>query len=297
MHVHSFVTGVLTRRRGIAEQVPLVYQPHAWPVEFSGSRLVGPGVFAWERHASSRTAWLVTNCDDEISEGRHHGITTPATAIGVAVDLEHFHTVGPERVAQLRAEFGLGTSRVIVSIGRMSRQKGQDLLVGEWEQHRPGDATLVLVGPGRTESLQRLAPREWGRSIRAIGHAIDVRPWLWASDVLVLSSRYETVGLVVAEALACGRPVVANDVNGVRQILTEGPGSPAGVVVPALSPRELLEETGRLLADEVALARHRSAARPRAEHTLRQDALMTKLDDAYQAAITRCRSGWPRRSP
>jgi len=75
-------------------------------------------------------------------------------------------------------------------------QQGFDVVYGapEAERHPP---------------LRALAPREWDRTVRAVGEPPAVLPWLWAADLLVLPSRYETVGLVVAEAMCTGLPVVA----------------------------------------------------------------------------------------
>ena len=99
---------------------------------------------------------------------------------------------------------GLGDEFAVLVLGRIAFQKGQDLLVPAWEALRPDGMILYLVGPGDVATSRRSHPSTWGRSIRFIGGTDDVRPWLWAVDVLVLRSRYETVALVIAEAMAAG---------------------------------------------------------------------------------------------
>ena len=138
----------------------------------------------------------------------------------------------------------------LLVLGRLSRQKGQDQLLAAWEQDPLQDTDLMLVVRARLGDWQRLAPEQWGRSVHAVGSTDDVRAWIWASDLLVLPSRYETVSLVIGEALACAVPVVATQCNGVAEALIDGPLSPGGAVVAPGDMRALLAEAGVRLRDQ-----------------------------------------------
>lgn len=288
LHVHSFVAGLLVRLpvvgvdRGAAG---IVYQPHAWSFDLVGLRLFGFALRRWETFASHRTDVLVANCDDEIAEGRAMGVTTPGHVLGVAVDTRRFRPVtDPERAA-LRAELGLGSQWVALCLGRLARQKGLDLLVPAWEERHPEGCELVLVGPGDPDPLQQLAPRQWGRSVSWRGERHDAERWLAAADVLVLPSRYETVAVVVAEAMACGTPVVTTRFNGAEETVEAGPLDPGGAVVDLGDMRGLICELQRRLGDAELRTGEALAARTRAVELFRPDAVAARLETAYVQAV------------
>ena len=289
VHLHSFFAGMLGRLPGGLSGlagVPVVYQPHAWSDRLSPRASAAALVRAIERRGSRRTTLLVANCTDELLRGQEFGVRTPGRPIGVTVDLELFRPPTDEERSRARATLGLDGRRVALVLGRLARQKGQDLLLPEWERSRPDDTVLALVGPGDLDFVIGPAGREWGRSVIAPGGTDDVRPWLWAADVLVLSSRYETVALVVAEAMATGLPVVATAVDGVREVLLEGEEPAAGAVVPLDDMAGLVRELTRRL-DDPDLRRAEAAAGPlRARTRFAPSAVAGKLEAAYREAIT-----------
>jgi glycosyltransferase involved in cell wall biosynthesis len=159
------------------------------------------------------------------------------------------------------------------------------MLVAAWEADPIGDCELILVGPGDTAALERLAPSQWGQTIRAVGESRDVRPWLWASDLLVLPSRYETVAVVVGEAMASGRAVVATDVNGAREVLLEGDLRPAGAVAATTDMKMLLLQSQRLLDDAERRSAMAAAALQRTRSLFSPDLIGDRLEGAYKEAI------------
>ncbi|HEV8561292.1 MAG TPA: glycosyltransferase family 4 protein [Actinophytocola sp.] len=132
----------------------------------------------------------------------------------------------------------------------------------------PPDATLTVIGDGpqRTEAERRAARRELAGRVTFLGFRADVADLLRQHDALVLPSTMEQQPLVIAEAMAAGKPVVATNTGGVADMLAVPGGAsylaPPGDV-PALAERlrALLADpdparTGRLLA---ARARERFA--------------------------------------
>ena len=285
VHLHSAFAGFLGRLPLLAGTagVPLVYQPHAWSFEIHTSGWARRLTEAWERVASRWTDVLVTNCTDEVDQGRELGIRTPGYALGVPLDVERFHPQADP--AHWKARAGVQQPRMLLCLGRLARQKGQDLLVRAWEAEPLPDTELLLVGPGDTAPYQALAPTQWGSTIRWVGDQSDVRPYLWACDALVLPSRYETVAVVVAEAMACGRPVVATRVNGVEMAVTDGPADPGGVVVAAGDAGSLLAEAHRLLTDEDRRRTLGAAGRQRVVDLFTPKLVVDRLDEAYAAAV------------
>jgi len=118
-----------------------------------------------------------------------------------------------------------GTFR-FVCVARLSRQKGQDLLLRALAHARaclpPVD--LTLVGQGPAESELRTLCTELGLDdiVTFVGYATDPLPYLRAADSFVLASRWEGFGVALVEALQCGLPLLATDCDfGPADIITD----------------------------------------------------------------------------
>lgn len=285
IHLHSFVAGLLGRLPGVLpHSITVVYQPHSWSFErFKGAR--GWAILAWEKFAAGNISMLITNCQDEISEGERHGVQSRhSTAIGVPVDLVFFRPPSPDERAAAKLALGFHQRPLLAVIGRLAWQKGQDSLVAEWERRPLAEVDIVLVGPGDPTPLRRLAPREWGRSLHHVNGTCDVRAWLWAADVVVMPSRYEGFPMVAAEAMACATTVVTTAFNGAHEAIVNGGQPPGGAVVELGDMAELIAAAGARLTDSELRLRESEAARSRAEHQFAPESVVRRLGDAYGRA-------------
>lgn len=284
VHLHSFVPGVLGRARRLRSAGAVVYQPHSFAFEAvppMAARLVA----ATERRMARNTDRMVTNCRDEEAEGRSRGIVLPTSVVGLPVDTTHF-APRPSRRASCRRELGLTADFVAVCVGRLSRQKGQTLLAAAWEASPPPGAQLVFVGPGDPALIAEAAPRTFGESILCAGPQDDVRPWLWAASVAVQPSLYEGQSVAMAEALACGVPVVMTDVNGAREAVAPEHEAPSGAVVGIGELQQLMDELTRRRLEPETLAAEAEAARDRALRLFSPDTVMSRIENVYSEALT-----------
>ena len=139
------------------------------------------------------------------------------------IDAERFRDV---QAADLSC-FGLEPPRrAITFIGRLSRQKGVDWLVEAAPELlrslRSHDLLIVGIGPLADSLRRRSQDLAIDDRVHFAGWRSDVPEILKASDLLVLPSRWEGMPNVVLEAMAAGVPVLASDVEGVRELLGRG---------------------------------------------------------------------------
>jgi phosphatidylinositol alpha-mannosyltransferase len=91
----------------------------------------------------------------------------------------------------------------------------------------------------------------------------------------------ESFGMTITRAFACAAPVVASDIPGYREVVTEG----TGALVPPGDSEALAEAIGTLLRDEPARAEHGRAARARAESEYAWPLLAGRLADCYERVL------------
>lgn len=154
--------------------------------------------------------------------------------IRLGVDVARFRPMaqGRDERAALREELGLeGAGFWVVCVARLDDNKRQTTLIqAVAAARRQGlDARLVCVGEAWGDDareqtrLMRIAEALGvGAQVRLVGPKDDVRPWLAMSDVVALASRREAAGMVLDEAAAMARPVVATRVGGTPEAVVHG---------------------------------------------------------------------------
>jgi glycosyltransferase involved in cell wall biosynthesis len=176
----------------------------------------------------------------------------------------------PGDAESLRREFGVPeNARVLLTLSRISPEKGQDLLLEallEWERRDDfpqtplwlfvcGDAAF-MQGQRFLEKLKRVAARL--RRIRVVfpGHVTGRRKTAFfaLAGLFVFPSRYESYGLTLLEALAHGLPAVCLDHHGARSVMRDEFGA-------IVQPDELTAAIARLLADDAIRKKMGEAAR------------------------------------
>lgn len=180
------------------------------------------------------------------------------------VDLDRFH---PAPLIDAKLALGFDPTVPLIGIfGRLSAEKGQRvaleamfLLLKEHPRAR-----LILVGDGPDiEELRECIDALGIRSaVEFAGFALDVRPILFACDVVLVPSLKEGFGLAAVEAMAAGKPVVASSVGGLTEIVEQ---NETGFLVEPNNPSALAEATGMLIANPELAQRMGRSGRKRAE--------------------------------
>jgi glycosyltransferase involved in cell wall biosynthesis len=186
--------------------------------------------------------------------------------------LERFEAVRAESPADLRARFGLPARGPLIGVvGRLQRWKGMHTAIDAMPAVRAArpEAHLVIVGgahdtePRYGDELRALAAaRGVADAVTFAGFQQDVPRWMQAMDVIVHASDREPFGIVVIEAMALGKPVIAGSAGGPAEIITDGEH---GSLTPFGDAPALARAINRFLDDPAFAARCAAAAHTRAQ--------------------------------
>jgi D-inositol-3-phosphate glycosyltransferase len=276
IHSHYWLSGMVGRQLKARHGIPLVHTMHTMArvknSTLSTHQTSEPNDREEGEAAIVADADVLTaNTPDEAAELQHHyGATTDRIRIvPPGVDLHTFH---PCDQPKNRAQQGVDQEKqIILFVGRIQPLKAPDVLIRavaelvERDPSRRDRLRLIIIGsPSGPDS-------EWSATLAPLAHDLGVgdqvifRPhspradlfrWYCVADVVGVPSYNESFGLVALEAQACGRPVVATDVGGLRHTVRD---QVTGLLVPGQDLQAWAAALGTLLDDETE--RHRMGAR------------------------------------
>jgi glycosyltransferase involved in cell wall biosynthesis len=247
---------------------------------------VRPVYCTWHRLAAQSTAATVFEIDDDRRIFESHrmaganGVVIPAG--GGGVDVEGFEAAlacSPSRAA-MRESLGLASAEIVITVSRMTRQKGIPRLLEAADivhRERPG-VRFLLVGPRESEGSQAVSAQEIEARtpyVVATGPRLDVPALLRAADVFAFPTEFgEGVPRALLEAALAGAPIVATNMPGCRAVLGDGEN---GLLTPPRSPEKLAHAILDCLADPEA-ARARAA---RADESARRLYSLSAIADNH----------------
>lgn len=215
--------------------VPCVVKLHGSDINLI-AKLPGPRrMLEWSLPQAARVVAVSRALADEVVA---LGVARERVALVMnGVDAELFHV--RDRAAA-RAELGLPAGPIALYVGNLKPEKGVLDLARAWEtvaRERP-NATLCVVGDGPLEAEMKAIVAPFAQTVRFVARQplATVPTWMAAADLFVLASHAEGTPNVVLEALACGRRVVATNVGGLPDLVTD---RELGTLVPAGDPDSL----------------------------------------------------------
>jgi glycosyltransferase involved in cell wall biosynthesis len=194
------------------------------------------------------------------------GVRHPSRVRRVYHGLEPPVTRALEREGQrIRHELGVEPDDFLVgNVGRLALQKGQRHLIAAMPLllERVPKAHALIAGGGDLEDYLRELSAEFGvaERVHVLGPRKDVPALMHAMDVFAMPSIWEGFGLVLLEAMAAGRPIVASRVATIPEVVLDGE---TGLLVPAGDPVALAEALARLAASPELAKRFGEAGRER----------------------------------
>lgn len=228
---HPFLLGDTALRIAAERRLPVVFTHHTMyecythNLPFDSARV--------RRFATELATGYCNLCDAVIAPSatlaaylRRRGVKVPIEVIPTGIDLQHFAAGDGTRCRQQHAI--PAEALLLGTLGRLAPEKNLSFLstaVADFLRRRPKAHFLLAgEGPERTALLERFAAAGVAERVHVLGllPAAELADAYRAMDIFVFASQSETQGLVLAEAMAAGTPVVAVDAPGVRDILCDG---------------------------------------------------------------------------
>ena len=250
----------------------------------------------WAKKASSYADSIIT-----ISEDSHNlakqilGEDINAVCIKNGVDTGIFvRDTSLDRATVLKS---LGIDKpykhVVSFVGKLADFKGVDVLIDARPQYEDDDTVTLIAGNGELRGkLQAQAERVGAKNLVFLGNQPQsvLKNILNVADVSVVPSRREPFGLVAAEAMACGTPVIATNEGGLPDFVHDG----VGILVPVEDSEALAHAIHSVVSGERTFDRAKISEEAQAKHSVDK-----KVDDfkaAYTHAIDRMHGTEKKRS-
>jgi len=283
--IHAFYaigTGLAAVLGQRSARVPMV-------LSFIGRDIPGPGTpFAWKYYDQliASQAREVTYISDYCRNALMGKSVTKGRTIYGAVDVDVFDPGLDGN--KIRRELGIeAEARVLFALQRLAKEKNTDVLIRGMRHVLDEEPHAILVVGGKGPEMAKLVrlTGELGLAdrVRFAGFVpeADLPLYYSMADVFVFHSTYETFGIVLAEAMASGRPIVSVRSSAIPEIIDDGI---TGLLVEVSNPEALAKGILTLLRDRELAARLGQAARDKATQMFNWERVTEQYEDTLRHA-------------
>jgi len=254
LHTHGGVAGFYGRWAAHKNRIPVIVHTLHGIHYLHYRNFVLKSIYIFlEKWFSRFTDAVIYVCDSDKDLGKKYGLVPErkSAVIRNGIDFSHFEKTRRNLSEEVDwgEELGIDLSRPIVgTVARLHRQKGIPYLLEAarlLSQEIPG-IQFLIVGGGPWKNRLKDQKNRLGleKEVHFLGERKEIPQILSLFDVVVLPSLWEGLPYSLLEAGALRKPVVATDVNGVKEIITDGK---TGILVPPKSPKRLAEALRQLI--------------------------------------------------
>jgi len=290
VHTNSSKAGILGRWAAKFANVPvIVHTVHGWGHTTHKTALSRMLFTFLERATAPITDRLIVVSHLNAERGLQDGIGKKDQYITIhsSIDLDPFLQC-PGDSRPLKQNLGINPDALLVgTVGRLSKQKNPLDFVRVAEQvkkHVP-EAQFIFVGDGplRAETEQLVAQSNFSQDVFLPGIRNDIPALLNCMDVFIMTSLWEGLPRVIPQAMATGRPVVANAVDGVCEIIQEGEN---GFLIPPRDTSLMAQRIVRLLQDASQRKKMGETGRRTATTGFSVWDMISRLETLYEELLT-----------
>jgi glycosyltransferase involved in cell wall biosynthesis len=286
VHTHSSKAGVLGRAAAHKAGIPVVHTVHGASFHYGQSPVAYRAYVAAEKWAAKRTAHFISVADAMTDEYVAAGIAPREkfTTIYSGFDVEPF--LNPPRPRDdVRRELGLRVDQIVVGkVGRLFHLKGHEFVIAAAKEVVAAhpNVRFLFVGDGILREQYERQILDLGLSDYFVFTGLvppdRIPELLHAMDIVVHTSQWEGLARVLPQALIAGKPVVAYDVGGAREVVIPGE---TGFLLPRDAVRELVEAVRTLAADPGMRLRFGQTGRERYTEQFRHETMTRRIREVY----------------
>jgi glycosyltransferase involved in cell wall biosynthesis len=288
VHLHTSKAGFIGRIAARLAGVPcIVFTTHGHIFYGYFSKLKTWAFIGMERVAAHFCDVITTLTEKEKTDFLNLGIANPQKIVPVpnGMDLQPFFTA---KRGQLRQEFGIPDETFLIGwIGRFEPVKGPVFFLSVCERLRDrshGGVMAVMAGDGSLYDEMKCRRDGLGLDnfLLMPGYRSDIRNLVADMDIIVLTSLNEGFGMVILEAMAAGKPVIASDVGGVSELVAD---HVTGYLVRQGDTDAIVNHVISLMTNrELYNALSAQAGRTAGRYSL--TAMIDKFEELYRAVLT-----------
>ena len=236
IHVHLFPSLYWVAIANLFINKPLVYTEHSTSNSRRGKCFLR-GIEKWAYKHYRKIICISEQTKDSLQDWiKAKDNDSRFVVINNGVDLASFNSIEKERLYP----------HTLIMVARFAAAKDHETVIKAMTL-LDDDVHLIFVGNGERKSTCEKLVDELGLNDRVhfAGVQSDIPQWLGKADIGIQSSHWEGFGLAAVEMMAAGLPVVASDVDGLKQVVTG-----AGVLFTHGDYKQLAEEVKKLIFDK-----------------------------------------------
>jgi D-inositol-3-phosphate glycosyltransferase len=243
--------------------------------------------------ANLRVAAVVTASEERRRHylENNHVRTAKVQCIPLGINLQRFRPDADRRAAK-RRQLGINDDTLLIgTVGHFGPEKGVDVAISAFQifraRHPEIKARLIVLGTGseqRERYLRARAAERFSESIEFAGFQLAPEQWFPAFDLLLHGAHSEAFGLVLAEAMACGVPIVAARVGGIPEVVEDGS---SGMLANAPVADKLADALVRALCSPGWLEEAAASARERAHTQFGSERYAHRYFELYNQLLAR----------
>jgi L-malate glycosyltransferase len=281
IHAHLPWAGILARFVGKLTGIPVLYTEHNKQERYHfATRFLNL--------ATMNLATVVIPVSQDVKESLQKfkpSLKIPVETILNGVNVDHF---APEKVDRnvIRTQHNIPSEAiVIVTVAVFRFQKRLHLWLDTakkiLERHPNTHFIIVGDGPLKQEIEEKRKSLGIERNVHLVGLQTEVRPFLAAADIYMMSSIFEGLPIALLEAMAYGLPIISTNAGGIKEVVRDGV---EGFLCDVNEPERLDGMALKLIADNQLRQSIGKAARLRTIESFSLQSMIKKLESLYASA-------------